>query len=358
LRLPLLAEQNSDVQAYLGWLDYIGKHGGLSALAENFSDYSPAYLFLLALASPLQAWLPAIWVVKLISIAFSFLLAYGVYRLVRVRFPGGWQAPGAALVVLFAPTVVLNSAWWGQTDAIYAALAVFSAAAAAEKKPAWAAGWFGAALAIKAQAIFLAPFLLVLWVKGELRFKHFLLVPVGYLIPLLPAFIAGRPVQELVGIYGGQAQIFQYLNMNAPNFYLFVPNRWYHGALWIGAGLTVAAALFIAGRAFLSLHPMKPDLLVLTAALCAASMPFLLPKMHDRYWFLADVLTIALAFYCPRLAWLAVLYQAVSLLSYGPYLFSLPATWLLPALLLNLSGILVLVKSYWSVWRLHGAEDL
>ena len=59
-------------------------------------------------------------------------------------------------------------------------------------------------------------------------------------------------------------------------------------------------------------------------ALATASVlvtPFVLPRMHDRYFFAADVLVIILAFWVPRLVPVALLVQIVSLFSYWPFLF-------------------------------------
>jgi len=46
----------------------------------------------------------------------------------------------------------------------------------------------------------------------------------------------------------------------------------------------------------------------------------LLPKMHDRYWFCADVLSFILAFAQPQTWPVAVVTIAVSTFSYTPYL--------------------------------------
>jgi Gpi18-like mannosyltransferase len=52
----------------------------------------------------------------------------------------------------------------------------------------------------------------------------------------------------------------------------------------------------------------------------ALAIPFLLPEMHERYFYLADVLSIIYAFYFPRFFFIAVIMQLCSLLSYAPYL--------------------------------------
>jgi hypothetical protein len=43
--------------------------------------------------------------------------------------------------------------------------------------------------------------------------------------------------------------------------------------------------------------------------------------MHERYFYLADVLSVVLAFYRPRLWYLPLIVQASSFLSYVPFLF-------------------------------------
>ena len=59
--------------------------------------------------------------------------------------------------------------------------------------------------------------------------------------------------------------------------------------------------------------------LATTAAIAA---PFLLPGMHERYFFLADVLTVVAAFYLPRRLWfLPLMIQTASLMSYVSFLF-------------------------------------
>ena len=50
-------------------------------------------------------------------------------------------------------------------------------------------------------------------------------------------------------------------------------------------------------------------------------MPFTLPGMHERYFFLADVLSVVPAFYRPRLWYVPLLVQTSSLLAYEAYLF-------------------------------------
>jgi Gpi18-like mannosyltransferase len=54
----------------------------------------------------------------------------------------------------------------------------------------------------------------------------------------------------------------------------------------------------------------------------ALGIPFLLPEMHERYFYLADVISVVYAFYAPRHFYVPILVQLCSLLSYAPYLLN------------------------------------
>lgn len=84
--------------------------------------HTPSCLYLLAIASYLFPEVSKIHVIKGISVVFDFVLAFFVFRCVRLKYstPRMNLMPAlAACAVLLAPTVILNSAMWGQSDAIY-----------------------------------------------------------------------------------------------------------------------------------------------------------------------------------------------------------------------------------------------
>ena len=61
--------------------------------------------------------------------------------------------------------------------------------------------------------------------------------------------------------------------------------------------------------------------IVAVSVLFAVGIPFLLPHMHDRYFFAADVLTVVMAYaYVNKYAAAAPLTQFASLLGYHAYL--------------------------------------
>jgi Gpi18-like mannosyltransferase len=56
----------------------------------------------------------------------------------------------------------------------------------------------------------------------------------------------------------------------------------------------------------------------------ALAIPFFLPEMHERYFYLADVISIIYAFYFPRYFFVAIIMQLCSLLSYVSYFLQTP----------------------------------
>jgi len=62
------------------------------------------------------------------------------------------------------------------------------------------------------------------------------------------------------------------------------------------------------------------------AFLFAVAIPFLLPRMHERYFYLADMLAILVALKNPRLFWMPIASIMASFYSYLPFLLN-PMRW-------------------------------
>ena len=84
------------------------------------------------------------------------------------------------------------------------------------------------------------------------------------------------------------------------------------------------------------------------AVLLAVGIPFLLPHMHDRYFFAGDILTVVLAFACWKYAAVAPLCQFASLLGYHAYL---KMRYLLPMSYGSWALILVLILAGHMLFR-------
>jgi Gpi18-like mannosyltransferase len=353
LRLTVFNAESLDLTTFVfPWYHTIRRSGGFLALKENIGDYTPPYLYLLAVAAYLHDWIPRIYGIKLISITFDFVSGLFAYKLVRLRYPTGSAPLIALLVLLFAPTVVLNSAYWGQVDAAYTAGLLACLYFLLKKRESLAFIAFGLALAFKLQAIFFAPVLVILWLKQQVAWKSFLLVPLVYLITIIPAWLIGRPLPELLSIYLRTAEGYPELTVSAPNFYQWFPADEASRSL-----LTPAALMFAVAVAFLLIVvaykirvPIAGGSLIELALVSLLLLPFFLPRMHERYFFPADVLAIVYAFYYPRLFFVPIGIGLISFFAYAPFLFELTVI-PLPMLALAELGMLVLVTAHF-VWSL------
>ena len=147
--------------------------------------------------------------------------------------------------------------------------------------------------------------------------------PLTYLATAVPARLLGKPLTDILLVYFNQAGEYAHrLVLNAPTVYQFIP----YGAetdTALAARLGIAAAAVLVFALFavaLRLgRRLDQSALFAMAALLSIGVPFLLPHMHERYFFLADVITLCWACSDWRRA-PASLAGAASLASYILYL--------------------------------------
>jgi Gpi18-like mannosyltransferase len=134
----------------LGWYRHILVAGPITAFAQPFSNYSPAYLYLLSLASLLDGLLPPLLVIKSLSAAGAAWVAFAVARLIE---SGGGSRPleGAAWSLLL-PTMIINVPFLAQADVFWIAPCTLAVAAAVRRESVTVCIWASIGFAFKAQA--------------------------------------------------------------------------------------------------------------------------------------------------------------------------------------------------------------
>jgi Gpi18-like mannosyltransferase len=304
-----------DVRIYLApWYLHLQQQG-FSGFREAFADYNPPYLYLLYLASLFH--LPALVAVKAVSALGDVSLAFAVAAVVR-QVRGGRLVPWAAgLGTMFVPTVFLNSAAWGQTDAMYASILLWSLFYCLRDQHLLSWLIFGVAFAFKLQAVFLLPFLLLIWLLGgRQRWWTPVVALVGPIVALVPAWLAGRPLGSLLHIYSTQAGSLHFLAYG-PSLPGWFPRQ--DEAIFARLFVVLTVAAMLAIFALVGARPAvlsDPSRRLSLAALVLMTVPFLLPHMRERYFFPGEILVLVLAFARPRSAWLAVVTLTVSMLCY------------------------------------------
>ena len=324
-RASVFDMQTGDYRDWLArWVSYYRENGGFRAFAElpPYCNYHVPYLYFLALFSYFS--IPDLYLIKLLSVLFDVLLAWAVLKLCGRLTANRILRLCVFFVVLFWPTVFLNSAVWGQCDSIYVSLALIGLWLALEDRPALSVCMFAFSFAFKLQAIFVLPILAVLWIYRKYNWKHLLLFPAAYLLLLLPAILLGRPVMETIFFYLNQTgSIGDGLNYNSPSVFAILWNIPAERQAGISRIAICAAGLYLVNLlalAWIKRRQLNDRAILCLALLMTIGIPFLLPHMHDRYFFPADLLSLAVAFGMPPLLLTAPLVEFASFLGYYAYL--------------------------------------
>jgi hypothetical protein len=301
------------------WVAHIVRYGPIAAFAHPFSNYEPAYLYLLALGSLAHGVLATMMIVKIMSVAGSLFLALALADLLKAA---GVDRRGA-LIVLALPSIAINDTLLAQCDALWAGACILGIAAMIRGKTARAMVWCGIAIAFKAQAAFMAPVIIGAMIGRRARWWHWAVPALVFLATLVPAWLLGWPATSLLTVYFDQAA------------YDHIPGRlgnpWMLGTMfadhvsrdWFVLGYGAAATVAVTIAALAARGARDPRLLILMGALAGTALPFLLPKMLERYYFLGDVMTLALALSMNnRSAWFAMLtVQMASILTHLAYVY-------------------------------------
>jgi len=323
--MPFFNFESRDYLIYVArWYDFIKVHGILHSFHDNFYDYAPLYLHLLSIATLLPV--SKLYSIKAISVAFDFVGAYFAYRIVDHSHPRSMRPAIAFMSVLLIPTVVLNGSAWAQCDMIYCSMILAAIYNLTEKRPHLAFIFLGIALALKLQTCFVLPIFFFYWMRKEYPLKYFLYLPFIYLLSILPSFLAGRHLKSLLLIYFGLTVDVPEIAVNVSNIFSWIPSAQQHYDFWSRFGL--ALALAVIGSAFLVtfVKSRKIELcdekIVKLALFSTLAAPFFLPHMHDRYYFVADVLSVIYLFFSLKRFLIPFVVITNSLVAYLSYLYA------------------------------------
>ena len=320
VRAVLFSHMTDDYLDFLRpWVEFFRENGGFRALGYSVGNYNPPYLYFLALFSYFN--ISELYLIKLLSVLFDVLLAWACIKLLSVFTEKRLMLLTCFFGVLCLPTVGLNSAYWGQCDSIYVFFAVLSVYLAFRERPVGSMVCLAASLAFKLQAVFIIPAFFIFLLAGKIKPKHLIVFPVAYTVILLPPVLCGRPFWEVLTQYVNQADtVGNALNYNSPSMFSIFGNV--SPELWSNLGVVLAFAFMLGvfWFAVVKRNSLSDKMILGLTLLLVIGIPFLLPHMHDRYFYLADVLSLVLAFAVPTFFPLPCFVQFASYLSYYAYL--------------------------------------
>jgi Gpi18-like mannosyltransferase len=325
-RFSLFFYQSGDYVHFLKiWLDEYRTMTFLEGLGTTISNYNPPYMYILNIIARIN--IPDLVLIKIVSVVFDFIIAYFVMKIVALK-TDRLNMHILAFVLTFAiPTVVINSAMWGQCDSIYAAFAIGSFYFGMARRSKMSYAFMALAIAFKLQAAFLLPILAIFVITRNIRFKDCYIFFVVYLATLLPAMLTGMPWNEALLAYVEQAGYYRRLSQNMVNIWRFIylPDDlvpfFYEGFAIAGIFMTAVAVLGLMYFTYVNRTRLTNTVdFVRLAYLFAVIIPFMLPKMHDRYYFMADVLAVTLLLFDKKRWYVPVVTIFCSLISYEFFL--------------------------------------
>ncbi len=305
LSLWLINYESADWQYYLSpWCKSYQDMNFVDALRRIVvvSDYTPLYNYFLIIFAHLFSLQGCLYAIKYLTFVFSLALAVAMELIICHIRQTKFSYLHLALFLLLPP-VLLEFTAWGQCDAIYTAFCLFAFYWALKHRSVPCFICLGLAFAIKLQFLFICPIIFVMLIirdadgKKYLSWKWVWLAPLMYAVNLVPCLV-GASFQDLLLVYFRQTGVYNKISMECANLgYLFN---------WVVSSQPMAAKIVVWGLALLGMAATILLLVwvlrvhrrqTLTAAdivryaLCfALVMVYCMPKMHDRFYFLAVAL--------------------------------------------------------------------
>ncbi len=355
VRFAMFDMRSGDYNSFLvHWFEYIKTNGGFLALGEKIGDYTPAYFYILAFLTYLP--FDSLYSIKFVSCLFDIVLAVSVALCSWELTKDKKITITAYAVTSFLPTVFFNSAAWAQCDGIYVSFILLCAYFMMREKHFTAMILYGVSFSFKLQAIFFAPLLAVLWFKRKIPRTAPLIIVGVYVLTCIPVWIMGRDIVDLLVTYLYQAGSYSdRLTLNAPTILALlgtVPQEWVEYMSSVFVILAISVTVFVM---YLCGHTkMEKTSFVDFGLLFALLVPYLLPHMHERYFYLADILAVVYVALHRKRWYTLLLTQFCSFLVIVEYLFTLTYFSLAQVAIMQGVNVILLCRD---LWKEYGGKN-
>lgn len=315
--------ESGDSKAFLlPWWEEINNNGGIRALKYQTGNYNMLYQFLIAIMTYLP--IKPLYQYKILSGIFDYLLALGVgymsYNLTNKDMTKGVLAYA---VTLMSPLVIFNSAAWAQCDSIYVFFIVLSLILLMDEHYGISFFMLGVAFSFKLQTVFILPFFIFYYFK-ERKFSiiQFLLIPLVMCVTAIPSLVMGRGIADVFMNYVEQIGTYTSLAINYPSVWCVVNEAVSPETLKAPAVIITVVLIGIFMYIWIkSAENMDKKKMLYCAFILAYTCVFFLPKMHERYGYLYEILAILIAFVDKKTIIPCVVLNMVSLITYSLYLY-------------------------------------
>ena len=308
LRLVVLRSPGfpSDVATFQAWAERLAEIGPTRFYEPGyFSDYPPAYLYVLWLLGALFDGELLRLAVKAMSIPADVAIALISAQLVW-RSAGRGSAVLAAALWMLSPGPIFAGPYWGQVDAVGTVPLIFALIFAGRGRWATAGTLAGVAAMVKPQfgigALMVIAAAVIIWIRDadwRPATRSLLAAATTVLVLGLP-FRAGPA--ELIDLVKSASATYPYTSLYAFNIWSIVGDFWKPDDAYVLTGGVLLIAGLLGSAALLWWRRDVPVFLA-AGALAAMAFYFLPTRAHERYLFPAFALLLPLAAVRARLLW-------------------------------------------------------
>lgn len=342
IRWSCINYKSGDYNSFLiNWWNGAKQYHGFPSLRIMFGDYNVPYMVLISALSYITD--NGLYAIKLLSISFDYVCAIGIGLIIYQLTLDKFKTMLGYVLITFSPTLILNSAFWGQCDSIYVSFLILCVWQLMREHYTCAFILYSIAFSFKLEAVLMLPILIILYfVNKKFSIINFALIPAIFVISTIPAIIAGRTMSNIFWTLQAQTKEYDRLTLNYPNLYAFINGEYkYFRAfgIWLTIGLLGIVLILIMIK---NLEINHENFLILSIFTILIGL-FFLPSMHERYGLIIDLLSIAFLIIYPRDYYITLGINFVSLIGYIACLWGInDYTWKFTSLVLFSTLIYIL----------------
>ena len=314
MRICFADHVSSDYEQYLAkWMDTLASQSFRANMQMQVGEYHVLYQYILFLLGRLP--IPDLYAIKAVSFLGDVCLAGAALYLTRER------RNLTGLLLLCLPAIAANGALYAQCDSLFTACAAWGVVFILKDRPGRGMAAMALSLCFKLQAVFVFPVLIYFYICSRIHLRDILVFVITGILVQLPAILFGKSIPALIQIYLGQTGLYTNLNYGAANLWGILGGEGLDGYAYgtFSIAMALIACLILLSKAIAGGKRTTEHDLLLTA-LMALMVFFLLPRMHERYIYLAEIMTWMCVMKVPRASVPAAfvsLSSLVSLLGFG-----------------------------------------
>lgn len=161
--------------------------------------------------------------------------------------------------------------------------------------------FFGIGLSFKLWAIFSLPFIIYFFVYRKISLKNLLYGFIGFFGVSIPAWLLGWHLLAGVRNYALGTSLSGALTLSAPTIFTWGNIPGFMPVIFIAAVLFCIGILIINKKS----APSNNTLLLLFL-FCNFAVPFFLPNMHERYFYVGEIAALLYAVANPKRFWIFI----------------------------------------------------